>query len=457
MATLGPQIVTGSYGNLLKFIDIGEDGVETGQIRISDGKGKPTPLFLSTGSAYVSGALSASAEVVFSGLTSNAPGQYVSFDTSTGRLYFSNTSSIQNVVSASYAVTASYAMNADDGDWIIGSSYMTASGQTSVYIPNKLENGLTNKAQGSFSHAEGANTIAGADYSHAEGRLTSASGTWSHAEGNLTKTIGNFDHAEGQETLAEGIASHAEGYITSASNLYAHAEGQNTKAMGVASHAEGVATRADGWWSHAEGGATRADGDWSHSEGRFTTASGQHSHAEGVYTYTNAEGSHAEGVLNVTYGQYSHVEGVFNEILTGADYSHVGGVLNKSQIINQTVVGQNNDYTNEHPDDTFVVGTGNGPAFRADGFKVRANTHEVIIKQHPPSTLISIPPDPENDSGGPGLYFGEPDKKRTQRIISIPANNPTLPAYLKFQHHAGSLGYVDMVDFVNNSIAVFNP
>jgi hypothetical protein len=52
MATLGPQIVTGSYGNLLKFIDIGEDGVETGQIRISDGKGKQTPLFLATGSAY---------------------------------------------------------------------------------------------------------------------------------------------------------------------------------------------------------------------------------------------------------------------------------------------------------------------------------------------------------------------------------------------------------------------
>jgi hypothetical protein len=58
--------------------------------------------------------LSSSAEVVFSGLTPNAPGQYVSFDTTTGRLYYSATSSIVptnalNAISASYAVTSSYA------------------------------------------------------------------------------------------------------------------------------------------------------------------------------------------------------------------------------------------------------------------------------------------------------------------------------------------------------------
>jgi hypothetical protein len=154
MPTLGPQIVTGSYGNLLKFLPTGEDGVGTGQIRISDGKGKQTPLFLATGSAYVSGTLSSSAEVVFSGLTSTSTlGQYVSFDTTTGRLYYSATSSIQNVVSASYAVSASFAP--DDGDWIIGSTFMTASGQDSVYIPNKLEQGNETYAQGNWSHAEG--------------------------------------------------------------------------------------------------------------------------------------------------------------------------------------------------------------------------------------------------------------------------------------------------------------
>jgi hypothetical protein len=94
MATLGPQIVTGSYGNLLKFLPTGEDGVTTLQVQITDGKGKVTPLYLATGSVLVDNEFTASAEVVFSGLTPNAPGQYVSFDTTTGRLYYSATSSI---------------------------------------------------------------------------------------------------------------------------------------------------------------------------------------------------------------------------------------------------------------------------------------------------------------------------------------------------------------------------
>jgi hypothetical protein len=94
MATLGPQIVSQSYGNLLKFLPTGEAGVTTLQVQITDGKGKVTPLHLATGSVLVDNEFTASAEVVFSGLTPNAPGQYVSFDTTTGRLYYSATSSI---------------------------------------------------------------------------------------------------------------------------------------------------------------------------------------------------------------------------------------------------------------------------------------------------------------------------------------------------------------------------
>jgi hypothetical protein len=110
MATLGPQIVSQSYGNLLKFLPTGEAGVTTNQVQITDGKGKVTPLHLATGSVLVDSEFTASAEVVFSGLTPNAPGQYVSFDTTTGRLYYSATSSIVptnalNATSASYAVT----------------------------------------------------------------------------------------------------------------------------------------------------------------------------------------------------------------------------------------------------------------------------------------------------------------------------------------------------------------
>jgi hypothetical protein len=246
MATLGPQIVTGSYGNLLKFLPTGEDGVTTSQVQITDGKGKVTPLYLATGSVLVDNEFTASAAVVFSGLTSNAPGQYVSFDTTTGRLYYSATSSASYKMllvlhSASYAVSASYAP--DDGDWIIGSTFMTASGQENVYIPKSLR--------------QGQDTTTTSDYAHAEGRETEAF-TWAHAEGYQSKATANYSHAEGGQTLAEELYAHSEGYITSASGKYSHAEGQNTKAIGLASHAEGVLTRAEGWYSHAEGAGTLA-------------------------------------------------------------------------------------------------------------------------------------------------------------------------------------------------------
>lgn len=422
MPTLGPQIVSQSYGNLLKFLPTGEDGVTTNQVQITDGKGKVTPLYLATGSVLVDSEFTASAEVVFSGLTSNAPGQYVSFDTSNGRLYYSATSSIQNVVSSSYALTASYAMNADDGDWTIGSSFMTASGRTNVYIPNKLENGLTNNAQGAYSHAEGANTIAIGDYSHAEGRLVSASGTWSHAEGSLTKTIANYAHAEGSSSLAEGIASHAEGYLTSASDSYAHAEGQNTKAIGVASHAEGVNTRAEGWWSHAEGGSTITIGDHSHAEGIDSTSTGDYSHAEGAITEAVGISSHAEGAGTRAEGFFSHAEGG-NTIAIG-NTSHAGGHFTTASLDFQTVVGQYNVGNYPNGNDTFVVGTGGDNNTREDAFKVRANTHEVIVKQQP-GNIEPIPPGvstfeyvPNNLNNGAGLYFGEPDSLGSTRVVS---------------------------------------
>ena len=165
MANLGPQIVQNSFGGLLKFETAGNTGITTGKLRITDGSGKETPLFLATASVHIESEFTASSDVVFSGLTQATQANIVCVD-GNGRLYFQNSSSFQAP---------------DDGDWTIGSSYMTASGQTSVYIPNRLENGLRNKAVGLQSHAEGADTIANGNYSHAEGRNTSASGAWSHA------------------------------------------------------------------------------------------------------------------------------------------------------------------------------------------------------------------------------------------------------------------------------------
>lgn len=456
MATLGPQIVSESYGNLLKFLPVGEAGVTTSQVQITDGKGKVTPLQLATGSVYVSGTLSSSAEVVFSGLTSTSTlGQYVSFDTSDGRLYYSNTSSIVptnalNATSASYAVTASYAVSAafapNDGDWTIGSSYMTASGQTSVYIPNRLENGLGNKAVGIESHAEGAFTIANGNYSHAEGRNTSASGLWSHAEGNETVAEGNYSHAEGYQTTAIGNGSHAEGnktyassqahsegYLTSASHNFAHAEGQETKATAYASHAEGGKTLAEGGYSHAEGRNTSASGDWSHAEGNETVASGYYSHAEGASSIAVGNNSHAEGGATIAGGVGSHTEGWFNS--TTGDYSHVGGAYNITNLAGQTVVGQYNKGNYPNGNDTFVVGTGTGlnTGDKADGLKVRVTIDSNSI----PQGQVIVNQTTDTNRFNPiasGIYLGEPQDPFSSRIISRP--NGTL----EIQSHTNSNG-----------------
>ena len=455
MATLGPQIVTGSYGNLLKFIDAGEAGVTTSQVQITDGKGKVTPLQLATGSVYVSGTLSSSAEVVFNGLTPNAPGQYVSFDTTTGRLYYSTTSSIQNVVSASYAVSAAFAPN--DGDWTIGSTFMTASGKNSIVIGNKLENGLDNHAQGDWSHAEGANTVASGSYSHAEGRNTSASGDWSHAEGNktlasgigshaegqYTTASGDYSHAEGLETLASLPYSHAEGIGTTASQWGAHAEGSGSIASAAFSHAEGLETLASDLASHAEGKETIASGELSHAEGNKTLASGIGSHAEGQFTTASGDYSHAEGYQSYAGGEYSHAEG--DNGFSQGDYSHAGGLRSTAKYDHQTVVGHYNDAQVDKPEDVFVVGVGTDTNTRQSGLRVRKPEGKVILNQIATNTdpVVFGLLTPFLDAfastipTAPGLHFGEPEVAGTTRIVSS-LNINNLQGVLTLQHHNGT-------------------
>ena len=68
-----------------------------------------------------------------------------------------------------------------------------------------------NKATGTYSHAEGYQTIATGTYSHAEGYQSESSGIDSHVEGNKNLASGQHSHAEGRNTLAKGNCSHTEG------------------------------------------------------------------------------------------------------------------------------------------------------------------------------------------------------------------------------------------------------
>lgn len=213
--TLGPQIVSSSYGGLLKFLPAGETGVSSSQVQISDGKGKVTPLYISTSSILVDAPFSASNDIIFDGLTNQDYADLICVNTATGKLFYFATSSIKNVMSSSYALTssfsntslsssyaisssyavsssnslsASYAPN--DNDWTIGNTFMTASGQPNINIPGKVENG--NKV------------LALGNYSQASGLLTTSSKAYSKAEGIGSVVLGNGDgaNASGYATIA---------------------------------------------------------------------------------------------------------------------------------------------------------------------------------------------------------------------------------------------------------------
>jgi hypothetical protein len=159
----------------------------------------------------------------------------------------------------------------------------------------------TGLASGSYSTAQGFNTIASGQASRADGYNTIASGNNSHAEGDTTIASGFASHSEGALTIAAGGLSgytHAEGFQTQALSAYSHAEGFNSIASGIASHAEGKSTQASGNYSHAEGDGTTASGIASHAEGDNTIASGDFGHAGGNRTRARGVVSHATGIYS---------------------------------------------------------------------------------------------------------------------------------------------------------------
>jgi hypothetical protein len=136
---------------------------------------------------------------------------------------------------ASYALTASYVLNA------ISSSFASTASFAPNYVLNSATSSfITNTQTGSFATTgsnqfNGNQTITG---SLIQG-LGNAAGENSHAEGDSTQAIGLFSHAEGLGTIAYGGRSHAEGQDTIASGSYSHTEGYQTIALADHQHVQG--------------------------------------------------------------------------------------------------------------------------------------------------------------------------------------------------------------------------
>lgn len=250
-------------------------------------------------------------------------------------------------------------------------SNLTVSGSVNI--------GDRTQAQGSYSHAEGQETVAYALSSHAEGFLTVASASYSHAEGRSTQAIGLFSHAEGSDTISVDNGAHAEGYGTVASGAYSHAEGNETiaynwishaegyvtKAYGEADHAEGDTTVASGGYSHAEGSNTRTEGYASHAEGYGTVASGSYSHTEGRQTLATGLGSHAAGYFSTASGDYGHAEGCATE--ASGIYSHAEGYVTIASGPGSHAEGYGSiaEGVNSHAEGDYTVAS--GPRSHAEG------------------------------------------------------------------------------------------
>jgi hypothetical protein len=134
--------------------------------------------------------------------------------------------------------------------------------QTARMLSSEVASGLRSFIAGGLS-----NTAQGY-YSHAEGYGANASGLASHAEGEYTVSSAEASHAEGQNTYALGWGSHSEGRYSVANGDFTHSEGYNAQAADYASHSEGWDTIAQGRYSHSEGYATYALGDSSSAGGR---------------------------------------------------------------------------------------------------------------------------------------------------------------------------------------------
>ncbi len=193
-------------------------------------------------------------------------------------------------------------------------------------------------------------------------------GDHSVSENNGTAT-GSYSHAEGYDTLAFGVDSHAEGAGSGSNNIsgftvsgprdateyeandtsrisvgdmliYGSLDQRNYPATVVsitdsthftvsrtlnsdskltdASLSRNLSGISFGNAAHSEGVFTIAGGEGSHSEGLRTISHGGYSHAEGEKTYTTNSGEHAEGMFNLSNTGQTNADKTISSIGIGS-------------------------------------------------------------------------------------------------------------------------------------------
>ena len=251
-------------------------------------------------------------------------------------------SGILGIVSSSYAITASYALNSGGGGSTnTGSLLTTASSALNVITFTKGDGSTfpiivdTGSGGGGGS---GYTTIEDEGTPLTQRTTINFVGAGVTATDNGSKTVvtinggtGSLAAAGNNQEIQYNNNSNLAGsskfkFIYDSSSLE---QGNGTDASGSYSHAEGWFTKAIGQASHAEGRSNTVTGDYSHAEGYNNNVTGLYSHVAGENNILTGRGTYVNGRYNSGSSNWSTVVGRSNILTIDSDYSFVGGYLSK--------------------------------------------------------------------------------------------------------------------------------
>ena len=354
------------------------------------------PTITTLGSSTHTAIETTSGNIIFGGIpTSSISGIGVLLISSSGQLYYTASSAFIGLTSAGGST--------NQIQYNVSNVLTAESSFTYEQNYHNFQQGYQVTASGgSYSHAQGFQTIASGGYSHTEGRVNTAYAVYSHAEGQETSTLfgAEASHTEGFRTITIGQASHAEGNASTAYGNNSHAEGFQTVASGSSSHAEGISTIASGGTSHAEGSGTLASGSSSHAEGQNTVAWGDYSHAAGTGTIASGSGQNVVGSYNkqgdstslfiigngtsagarsdVFKATTTGIQVTGSVIITGSLSNGTGGTVSSTGHVEGTGSQALGSYS--HAEGTFTIVSAGGTNAHAEGDRTLANADSCHVE-----------------------------------------------------------------------------
>ena len=247
-------------------------------------------------------------------LTASLAPNYV-LNTATSSFVLNSQTSSMTVLSSSFALTASFVRTA------LTSSFVTASNVYGPFGSNSIQ---------SASYAVTASYISNINAAGNDTEIQFNSNGILYATSSLTYLYASQSINHGNNKVT-GIYSRVSGLRVTASSDYSQAEGFNTWVYGNYSHAEGSGSRTSAEAAHAEGVNTLAKKVGSHAEGLGTLANAPYQLTIGRYN-SDIE-TNGDGAFIIGDGTSAAVRSNFFEVVPDLNYmSSSGDFYNKEDV-----------------------------------------------------------------------------------------------------------------------------